>query len=106
APKWLGDITFAAESENGLGFTLSASHVGEQFSDARNTIAQSSDGTLGLIPSYSLVNLGLTYRLGTANWEIYLTSHNVLKKRYLSTRTDGMFAGPPRETVMGVRLRL
>lgn len=106
APNWFGDITLGAELENGLGLTLSASHVGEQFSDARNTIAQSSDGTLGLIPSYSLVNLGLTYRPRAANWEIYLTCHNLLDKRYLSTRTDGMFAGPPRQTVVGVRLPL
>ncbi|MCA3694807.1 TonB-dependent receptor [Aquidulcibacter sp.] len=106
APRWLGDITFGAVTENGLGFTLSASQVGAQYADARNTITQSSDGTLGLIPSYSLVNLGLTYRPGTANWEVYLTSHNVLDKRYLSTRTDGMFAGPPRQTVIGVRLIL
>jgi Fe(3+) dicitrate transport protein len=106
APKWLGDLSVGLTGTNGLGVTLGVHYVGEQYSDARNTIAQSADGTLGLVPSYSILNLGLRFQPERANWDIYLSAHNVLDRRYLTTRTDGMFAGPPRQVLIGFRRRL
>jgi len=106
APNWLGDLSLGVTGTSGLGVTLGVHYVGEQFADARNTIAQSVDGTLGKMSSYGLVNLGLTYQPKGANWDIYLSAHNMLDRRYLSTRTDGMFAGPPRQVLIGFRRHL
>jgi Fe(3+) dicitrate transport protein len=78
-------------------------YVGEQFADAKNTIAPSLDGTLGILPSYSLVNVGLSYQPPSKDFELYLSVHNLADKRYISTRTDGLFAGPPRQALMGIR---
>jgi Fe(3+) dicitrate transport protein len=109
APEWLWGLSFGVTGSKGRGLSLGLHHVGQQFADARNTIAQSADGTLGLVPAYNLVNLGLTYRPPSrsehAAWEIYFTVHNLLDRRYLSTRTDGMFAGSPRQAVLGIQKR-
>jgi Fe(3+) dicitrate transport protein len=106
APLWMGDIAVGFDSTAGIGGTLSLHHVDEQFADARNTVAPSLDGTLGRIPAYSLINLGLTFQPRATRWQVYFNIHNVLNQRYLSTRTDGMFAGPPRQSLVGIRLGL
>jgi Fe(3+) dicitrate transport protein len=106
APKWLGDIGFGFDATSGISGSLSVHYVGDQFADARNTVAPSLEGTLGRLPAYSLVSLGLSYQPRGKNWQVYFAMHNVLDNRYLSTRTDGMFVGPPRQALVGVRLGL
>jgi Fe(3+) dicitrate transport protein len=106
APKWLGDLSIGFDCPSGIGGTLSVHYVGEQFADARNTTMPSQDGTLGRLRAYSLVNLGLTFQPQAQDWQLYFSMHNVLDKRYLSTRTDGLFAGPPRQALVGIRLGL
>jgi Fe(3+) dicitrate transport protein len=103
APNWLGDLALGVETQSGFGATISVHYVGEQFADAKNTIAPSLDGTLGILPSYSLVNVGLSYQPPSKDFELYLSVHNLADKRYISTRTDGLFAGPPRQALMGIR---
>lgn len=103
APKWMGDVGLGFESDSGFGGSLNVHYVGEQFGDARNTVAQSDDGTKGLIPGYSLINLSMTYQPKARDWEIYLSVHNLLDHQYISTRTDGLFAGPPRQALIGLR---
>jgi Fe(3+) dicitrate transport protein len=103
APKWLGDVGLGFESDSGLGGNLSVHYVSEQFGDARNSITPSADGTRGLIPAYSLINLSMTYQPKAEDWEIYINVHNLLDHQYISTRTDGLFAGPPRQALIGLR---
>ena len=105
APKWQGTMSLGVTTKSGFGGTIDLHHVGAQYADARNTRAQSLDGTLGVVPAYTLVNLGLTYQPGPSDWELYVSVHNLFDHAYLSTRTDGMFAGPPRQAILGVRRR-
>ncbi len=76
------------------GFLLTAqlSYVGETFSDANNTVAVSSNGQTGLIPSYTITDLTATYKF-TKGLNIKAGINNVFDERYFTRRAGG-YPGP------------
>ena len=103
APETLVTVALGYSHPRGLTAQLESVYVGEQYADDLNSIAASSDGQRGLIPSYNVVNLAL-------NWEIrrltfYATAKNVFDELYLADRARGMIPGPPRLVQVGVSAR-
>ncbi len=75
-------------------FSLNAqwSYVDKTNSDANNTIKPTSNGQVGLIPSYSICDIAATYR-ATKFFNIRAGVNNVGDKRYFSRRSGG-YPGP------------
>ncbi|MFM9587374.1 TonB-dependent receptor domain-containing protein, partial [Streptomyces caniscabiei] len=69
----------------GLLLTAQLSYVGETFSDANNTVAASSNGNTGLIPSYSVTDLTATYKF-SKQLNIKAGLNNVFDARYFTRR--------------------
>ena len=80
--------------KNLLG-SLQFTYVGEQFTDVENsTRAEDGDirnGIIGTIPSYSILDLSLSYTY--KNWRIETGSNNLLDRSYFTRRATG-YPGP------------
>jgi Fe(3+) dicitrate transport protein len=76
------------------GFLLTAqlSYVGETYSDANNTVAPTTNGNNGLIPSYTITDLTATYKF-SRGLNIKAGINNLLDERYFSRRAGG-YPGP------------
>lgn len=91
APQWI--------SRNGVqvrykGFSTSVqySYTGYTFSDALNIITPNASGTVGIVPSYQLVDCNFTYRFAK-RYNIKLLMNNLFNKQYFTER-PGSFPGP------------
>lgn len=76
------------------GFLLTAqvSNVGETFSDANNTVAPTSNGNTGLIPSYTVSDLTATYKF-SKGLHLKAGVNNLFDERYFTRRAGG-YPGP------------
>ncbi len=72
--------------------TTQVSAVGETFSDANNTVIPSANGNTGLIPSYTVTDLTVTYKY-SKNLNIKAGLNNLLDERYFTRRAGG-YPGP------------
>ena len=84
APRWT--------SRNGAtlrwkrtSFTLLYSYVGRTFADALNTVTPSATGSVGLVPSYGLLDLGVSFR-ARDNLTIKINANNVTDRQYFTKR--------------------
>ncbi len=68
------------------------SYVDKTFSDANNTLVPSSNGQVGLIPSYTVCDIAATYRANKF-FNIRAGVNNVTDKKYF-TRRSGGYPGP------------
>jgi Fe(3+) dicitrate transport protein len=84
-----GGISFGYKS---VLLTGQVSYVGKTFSDANNTVAPSSNGNTGLIPSYTLTDLSATYKF-SRGLNIKSGINNLLNERYFTRRAGG-YPGP------------
>lgn len=75
-----------------LLLTAQVSYVGETFSDANNTAAPSANGQNGLIPSYTVTDLTVSYKF-PKYINIKAGINNLLDERYF-TRRGGGYPGP------------
>ncbi len=104
-----------------FGLKLSGSYIGEQFTDALNTInvsdwigTQASDpsynyvqatmnGRIGLLDAYFLADVSTWYKIGSTGLELNLTVKNLFDQRYIaSRRPQGIKVGLPRFVIGGV----
>jgi Fe(3+) dicitrate transport protein len=76
----------------GLLISSQLSHVGAAFSDANNTILPSMNGNVGLIPSYSIIDLTASYKF-SKNFNIKAGVNNLEDIRYFTRRAGG-YPGP------------
>ena len=91
SPQWI--------SRNGIqvrfkvfSTSVQYSYVGKAFSDALNTVIPNSNGTVGLVPSYQLVDWNFTYHFAK-RYNIKLLMNNIFNKQYFTER-PGFFPGP------------
>jgi Fe(3+) dicitrate transport protein len=68
------------------------SYVDETYSDANNTATPSANGQTGLIPSYSVSDITVTYRF-TKSFNIKGGVNNMFDERYFTRRAGG-YPGP------------
>jgi len=81
--------------------TLGAYYVSEQYVDAANTKAESSDGTKGEIDAYTVFNLSAFYDINK-QWRVFGTVRNLADKNYITSRNpDGIFPGAERNAEIG-----
>ena len=72
--------------------TAQYSYVSDAFSDANNTIVPTSNGLIGLIPAYDIVDISGTYKF-TEKFFIKGGINNVLGEKYFTRRAGG-YPGP------------
>lgn len=105
APKNLVSLSLGFEHAAGWDARLGITHVGEQFSDALNTVAPDPTGQSGRIPAYTLLNAAVNYSIKPMGATVYLSVTNLTDKAYLVSRVNGAFAGVPRQVVAGARFK-
>ncbi len=81
--------------------TLGAYYVSEQYVDAANTKAESTDGTKGEIDAYTVFNLSAFYDINK-QWSVFGTVRNLADRKYIASRNpDGIFPGAERNAEIG-----
>ena len=90
-----------------MGIQLGINSVGEHFADELNTVTATNDGQIGLIPSYTIVDVTLRYTVEKINATIFFSAKNLSDERYISSRRpQGIKVGLPRLITAGIDLRL
>ena len=75
-----------------ISLTAQINFVDETYSDANNTVKPTANGQTGLIPSYSVTDLTLTY-LHSKKFNIKAGLNNIFDNRYFTRRAGG-YPGP------------
>lgn len=104
APKYFHNAGLNIERPKGFGCNLNANFVGEQYTDALNTIAPSADGRNGLIKAYKVMDAGVYARFAKNKLYANFTVKNILNERYItSKRPQGIRVGLPRYFTFSVQ---
>jgi len=103
APETLLTAALGYSHPRGARAQVEAVHVGEQFSDDLNTVASSADGQRGLIRSFTIWNLTLSYDLRKVSF--FVTAKNLFDELYIADRSRGLIPGPPRLVQAGIATR-
>jgi Fe(3+) dicitrate transport protein len=86
---------------------LHTTHQTKQYSDEANTVAQSANGAVGVIPGYRLWNANVSWDVpAAAGTEIQLGVNNLSNKAYFSRTTDtnlGILPGTGRMAYIQLR---
>jgi Fe(3+) dicitrate transport protein len=75
-----------------LTLTAQVSHVSDVFTDANNTVVANAIGTNGLIPAYTIGDLGLTWKINP-NYQVRGGVNNFTNAAYFTRRAGG-YPGP------------
>ncbi len=105
APRTLADLTVRYSILPNLSTELGLNYVGDQFANASNSAIASADGQTGLIPARTLYRVAVDYALPNSAWSVFLSGQNLADTAYISSRVDGLFAGPRRQVVAGIKAR-
>lgn len=124
APQWLANAYINVETAFGLGGMLQLYYTGKQFTDVLNTVdvnthiesqkadpdyrhlQASASGRFGQLPSYTLLNASIWYKLNNTGLELTLNAKNLLDERYIvSRRPQGIRVGLGRYIMAGVTYR-
>ncbi|MBE0551217.1 MAG: TonB-dependent receptor plug domain-containing protein [Ignavibacterium sp.] len=105
------DFTFTGvlelATQFGLSLDISATYVGEQFTDELNTIDASPSGETGLMPSFITMDLTASYLISEINSNVYFSVKNLFDERYIaSRRPQGIKVGLQRFISAGIELTL
>lgn len=90
-PDWISRNGFTVNYSN---FSLSGhySYTAESFADALNTVTPNASGTIGLVPSYGLLDLNFAIRLSD-KIKLQLNANNLLDESYYTKRPQ-FYPGP------------
>ncbi len=91
APQFVERLgaTYAIKS---FSATFNFSYTSSCFTDAANTVYSATDATVGIIPSYCVMDLSATYKF-LKRFNIKAGLNNLANKKYFSLRTDE-YPGP------------
>lgn len=107
APEFLFNSSLDFITPFGLGINLSATYVGEQFTDELNTIEASPSGETGLMPSFITADLTASYLIPALNSNVFFSVKNLMDEKYIaSRRPQGIKVGIPRFISAGIDLTL
>lgn len=97
APKYFHNASFNVELPFGLGFLFNANFVGQQYTDALNTVTPSPDGRNGLISAYQVFDLNVYAKIPKYGMYVNFGIKNLTDERYItSKRPQGIRLGLPR----------
>jgi Fe(3+) dicitrate transport protein len=102
APEHMVDIGVGATTSFGVSGEIGVNHVSRQFANADNRTTISPDGQSGPIPPRTLARVALRYAPPHLRWHIFATVENVFDRHFISSRTDGLFAGQRRQWIAGI----
>lgn len=89
------------------GLNLSTTHQSKQFADEKNTVAESADGSNGVIPGFRLWNAQVNWKVPKQKGlEILAGVNNLTDERYFTRTTDGnrgKLVGAPRMAYVQAR---
>lgn len=105
APRNLLALNVGFEHAAGWQARLGLTHVSAQYSDAVNSAAAAPDGQSGRIPSYTIYNASASVPLKAKGVSLYASAANLTNRKYLVSRVNGAFAGPPRQLIVGARVQ-
>ena len=82
--------------------------MSEQFTDASNSIDSNLSGVVGVLPSYSVLDISLSYKY--QNLKVETGINNVLDNAYFTRRATGypgpgIIPSPPQNIYLTVGLR-
>jgi Fe(3+) dicitrate transport protein len=107
APENILAFIVGGRHRSGLGFEADASLIGAQFGDNLETITPSNDGTVGLLPRYTIWNFTADYEVRRERVTIrpFVSVKNFTNEIYISSRApQGIQPGPFRQANAGVKL--
>jgi Fe(3+) dicitrate transport protein len=83
---------------------LTATHIGEQYSDGLNTEAVTADGSRGLLDAYTTIDLTVKWKPADARYQVYASGRNILDEEYAAYRRGGQgtVAGAPATVLVGM----
>ncbi|WP_076592834.1 TonB-dependent receptor family protein [Herminiimonas arsenitoxidans] len=90
------------------GFNLSSTHQSKQYADDKNTVAESADGSNGIIPGFRLWNAQVNWKSpNKKGLELLAGLNNLTDERYFTRTTDGnlgKLVGAPRMIYVQARV--
>lgn len=95
APENTLTTTIGYKHSTGWDIRLETVHVGQQWADFANTRTPDGTGLVGLIESYTILNLAGTYPIKSLNTDLFVTVKNLGGKEYIVDRTRGILPGTP-----------
>jgi len=102
SPQTLLSLRIGYIHTDGLRVELNGIYVGNQFADNANTVEGSSNGRIGLIPSYHVWNLSTNYQLNNIPMRLTFTVKNLFNRKYIaSRRPEGIKPGLFRQMMIG-----
>lgn len=108
SPKHLAATTAGYSHTSGFDALIEAIHTGEQFGDDLNTVAVSANGQRGLIPSYTVWNAAVNFRIGKLERyapTFFFAVKNLADDTFIVDRRRGIMVGIPRLAQAGVKFR-
>lgn len=103
APRNLLNVDFGYEHISGVDARIGVQHVGKQFVDDINSRSELDvrdqgrrTGTYGTIPSYTIWNATVNYRVPDSGVTLFASVENLFDKRYLASRNEGKLPGRER----------
>lgn len=87
-----------------FGVFVTATYIGEQYSDGLNTEAVDASGSIGLIDDVLLFDVTARYKPAGKKYEIYVGVENLLDEEYAAYRRGGQgtVSGAPLKAVTGI----
>lgn len=90
-PYWIARNGLTLRSARFSG-TLVHSYTGETYADALNTRTPSSNGAVGLVPSYGILDLSASYEI-SSRLHLRASINNLTDERYYTKRPE-FYPGP------------
>lgn len=105
APAQLLTATGGVQLAFGLALEIEGVHTSSAFTDDLNSVAITTNGQRGEIPSYTVWNFSLNYTLPTSGWVLFAAAKNVGDELYVADMTRGLIPGTPRLVQGGFSFR-
>ena len=88
--------------------SIQYTYMSEQFTDASNSIASNLSGVIGVLPSYDVLDISLSYKY--QNLKIETGVNNILDTSYFTRRATGypgpgIIPSPPKNTYLTIGLK-
>lgn len=96
APEHLLNIDLGYQHSSGVNARIGVQHVSKQFVDDGNTRVETGNGIEGTIPSYTIWNAGVNYKVPNSGVTLFAAVENLFDKEYLVSRNEGKLVGRDR----------
>ena len=114
APRHTFTVGLTKRIGNGLRLRADMRFVDEVFTDFENLQQTFNRGDTGPIPSYTIVNASIDYKI-SQQWQVFLTAKNIFDHVYIGSRlhsnagqpeanlSSGILIGPRRQILFGIK---